>query len=67
MALNVSCPALVYENVTVSQICSLTWVLSLTVTFFDANYTPTVTLYCYENSPLMYLMSIEDLPTPKFS
>ena len=49
---------------TVSQIWSFTEVFSLTYTTLDANSTPTVTLYCSENYPLIYRMSMDDFPTP---
>jgi hypothetical protein len=52
---------------TVSQICSFTDLFSATSTVFVANSTPTVTLYCSEKSPLMYRMSMDDLPTPEFN
>jgi hypothetical protein len=49
---------------TVSQICSLTCVLSSTRTVLEVNSTPTVTLYWSVNSPFMYLVSIAVFPTP---
>lgn len=51
---------------TVSQICNLTRVPPSTDTILEANYTPTVTLYCSEKHPLMYRVIRLDLPTPEY-
>lgn len=59
--------SLIEVRFTVSHICSLTWVLSSILMVLEVNSTPTVTLYCSENSPLMYLLSMAVFPTPEWS